>query len=138
MCSHSSLHLFALLSMSSSSHPSILLYPPVVPCVILSSLTCGMGFPYLILDGSRTGSSILLSQIPNESQLLQTPSKRLEPLARRTPITLTKAPPTCGPKYTGGLKQQRAVWLLGLNHFVATQTLKSTCRDAAVCLLTAE
>lgn len=79
-----------LLSIYSSIHPAMLwLIPP-------SSGTCGMGFPYLMLEGSSIGSSILLSQIPNESQVTGRPlaslSKRTAPLARRTP---NDGPPTC-------------------------------------------
>lgn len=80
----------------------LLIYSPFNPFVSTLSrtdssihpVTCGMGFPYLILEGSSIGSSILLSQIPNESQVTGRPllslSKRTNPLARRTP--------TCGPK----------------------------------------
>lgn len=59
--------------------------------------TCGMSLPYLILEGSSIGSSILLSQIPNESQVtgrtLMSPSNPTDPLPRRTPTIPNNAPP---------------------------------------------
>lgn len=39
----------------------------------LERLTLGMGFPYRMLDGSKIGSSMRLSQIPNESQVVGRP-----------------------------------------------------------------
>lgn len=80
------------------SHSPVSVPPSTSDPAHTRPVTCGMAFPYLMLEGSSIGSSTLSSQMPKDSQAtgrpLPSPWRRTEPLARRTPTTPNSEPPT--------------------------------------------